>query len=394
VLDGFAGPARSALEATLDVPAEWPVGGEVPIRIEIQRHRGTRPLRVRVRVDHGERLTRIPETSLDVGPDGATWSSLRRARLRGPCRIERIWLGWEGPLGLIQRHTERALETKLVIVPDLGPVRGVAMQAAMPRQYMAGLKVERYVGDGSEFQALREYVPGYDPRSIDYSASARHRALLCREFRAERNHPVVVAIDTGRLMRESVEGTPKLDGAITAGLVLAWLGLFTGDRVGLYGFDAKVRGWFPPRGGLATFSHLVREAGHLDYQTVETNFTLGLTHLGQRLDRRSLIVLLTDFVDTTTAQLMVENVARLAKRHLVVFVALKDPALPALADREPRSSTQLYESVVGEQLLQERRRVLRRLQRIGVLCLDAAPRDISTRLVNQYLELKRMERIG
>ena len=75
--------------------------------------------------------------------------------------------------------------------------------------------------------------------------------------------------------------------------------------------------------------------GQVDYSDRETNFTLGLTAIGQRLSRRSLIVVLTDFVDTVAAELMMENLDRLSRRHVVVFVALQDPALAATADRAP-----------------------------------------------------------
>ena len=69
-----------------------------------------------------------------------------------------------------------------------------------------------------------------------------------------------------------------------------------------------------------------RRSADLDYSHEETNFTLGLTDLLGRLNRRWLIVLMTDFVDTIAAELMLENVTRLAQKHLVIFVTLQDPA--------------------------------------------------------------------
>ena len=57
---------------------------------------------------------------------------------------------------------------------------------------------------------------------------------------------------------------------------------------------------------------------------------LGLVNLGARLRRRSLIVLFTEFVDTVTAELMIDNLRRLAKRHLILFVSLGDLINPSL----------------------------------------------------------------
>src|SRR5690606_10749357 len=107
----------------------------------------------------------------------------------------------------------------------------------------------------------------------------------------------------------------------------------------------------------------------------ETNFTLGLTELMQRLNRRSLVVVMTDFVDSVTASLMVDNLTRLGRRHLVVFVSIRDPGLDELAAAEPRALLGLHRAVVADSLVRERELVLTHLRRLGIFCIDAAPRE-------------------
>ena len=85
----------------------------------------------------------------------------------------------------------------------------------------------------------------------------------------------------------------------------------------------------------AAFSAPPRE---LDYHHDETNFTLGLAELSARLKRRALVILFTDFVDTVTAELLVETMARIARQHVVVFVTLRDAVLHGLADAPPDNS--------------------------------------------------------
>ena len=79
-----------------------------------------------------------------------------------------------------------------------------------------GIKTQIERGDGSEFDALREFASGMDRRAIDWKHSARHRHLLAKEFKTERNHNIVFAFDTGRLMSEPLGGVPKIDRAVTA----------------------------------------------------------------------------------------------------------------------------------------------------------------------------------
>ncbi len=240
---------------------------------------------------------------------------------------------------------------------------------------------------------MREYVPGLDARAIDWKHSARHRAMICKEFRTERNHQIVLAIDTGHLMSETLDGIPKLDHAINAGLLLAYASLRHGDRVGLFGFDSEVRLAMAPVAGLGGFERLRRAAAGLDYNAEETNYTLGLARLTAGLNRRSLIILQTDFVDTITAELMIDNLRRLGRRHLILFVALSEPGLAAAAQAPPASVAELTRAVIADEFLRERRVVLERLRRLGVHCLDAPSSSLGADLVNRYLEIKRHELI-
>ena len=386
-------PARHA-RVVIEGATEVPIRSERRLQFRIEVPAGTRRVHMRMRIEGDERVGIETEHAFSVSGDAPTSVDVPvRGLLRGPGAVVGPWLRWQGPWGLVERRFARIQEHRVTVVPDLAAVRGLAVRFLQHRSHESGLRVERYAGDGTEFEALREYVPGLDARSLDWRASARHRRLICREFRAERNHSIIVAVDTGRLMRGIVDEVPKLDHAVTAGLALSWLGLQTGDRVGLFAFDAQVRAWMPPRGGREAFPHIRRATADLEYQTVETNFTLGLTELSRRLRRRSLVVLLTDFVDTVTAELMLENVARLTRRHLVLFVAIRNTALVDLAHAEPRSVGRMYESIVAGDLLRERERVLSRLEHMGALCIDVPPERITGRVLNRYLDIKRREQI-
>jgi uncharacterized protein (DUF58 family) len=305
-----------------------------------------------------------------------------------------VWLRWTGPLGLLERRLRLDLGRVVPVVPDVRPVRQAALRFFAGREAQAGARPEMDLGGGSEFESLREHVLGMDSRAIDWNATARHRRLVTRQYRAERDHRVVVAVDTGRLMREPLAGLPKLDHAIHAGLLLAYVALRAGDRVGLYGFDEKARAWVEPDAGTSTFARLQSAAAGLAYATSETNFTLALADLSTRLRRRSLVVVLTDFVDAVTAELMVANLARLRRRHVVVFVALRDPGLEEEAFREPKSTLDLHRSVVANDLLRDREAVIRRLQRQAIPTVDARPADVASGILARYLEIRRRELVG
>src|SRR5262249_52820196 len=188
-----------------------------------------------------------------------------------------------------------------------------------------------------------------------------------------------------------VAGVPKLDHAINAALLLAWFCLRTGDRVGLLGFDERIRQWLAPGGGMPAFHRGQALTAEIDYRRLETNFTLPLADLSPRVRRRSLVVLFTDFLDTVTAELMLDNVTRLARRHLVLFVSVRDPSLEARALAHPRSLGALHQAVVAADFARERQVVIEKLRRVGAHCIDSTPDGFSMALVNRYLEIKRRE---
>jgi len=393
--------ALSALDTVLMTPAR-----KAKVRIQMPgamylNHDAD--LRVQVRVP-GAREGTLVETRCDIeGPVDAddavamqlddegraagrfALSPVRRGNVQCPT----TWLRWRGPFGLVANVKRVESDAEVGIQPDIHAVKQAALQMTRRRNFLAGLKRQRYIGDGTEFESLREYQPGYDHRAIDWKASARQRKLLVREYQAERNHRIILAFDTGYLMSQTLEGTPRLDHAIKAGLLLALLSLRQGDRVGVFGFDSEVRLWIAPQAGMPTLQRLMQQSSRLGYHPVETNFTRGLAELNSRLRRRSIVVVLTDFADTITAEHMVNNLGQLARRHLVIFVSLRDREITRIARAEPREYEDVGRAVVAEDFVRDRDIVLTRLRRRGIFCIDAAPDEITVQLLNRYLEVKR-----
>jgi len=396
-LDVLLALPRRRLIVDFAPPSMLFVGETAFARLDLTPNGSRIPDRIEATIDHGPTvempaLLQIPS----AGEQTVRTEIPLLPRRRGSVPLTALWLRWTGPYGLMRIQSKQALDLKLKVVPNIRAVRAAAI-ALTRTDAIYGIKDQRQLGDGSEFDALREYQPGFDRRAIDWKHSARHRRLVCKEFRSERNHQIILALDTGHLMREPIGGVPRLDHAINAALLLSYASLKGGDRVGLFGFDARVRMQAVPLGGVDRFPRLQRMTAELDYAAEETNFTLGLTLLSQQLQRRSLIVLFTDFVDTVTAELMVENLGRLSGRHLVLFVTLQDPEFRTIVDAAPDSIPGSMEtvarSVVADELRRERLVVFEKLRRLGVQCLEAPHNRIGTDLINRYLAIKQREMI-
>lgn len=375
-------PSAKMLTASLHAPSAAYVGQDVTIDVTT-----TAPVarRFEALVEHDERLA-PSEDKLRSG--GGSVSTVHTAVRRGAAVLDGVWLRWPGLFGLVWRQRHVALDRRIAILPDIRPARAEAVKL-FRRDANLGELVQIQAGAGGEFQALAEFRSGMDRRSIDWKASARHNNLIAREFRTERNNDIVFAVDAGRLMCEPVAGIPRIDRAISAALTAAFVALKLGDKVSLFGFDARPRISSGAVSGVASFATFQRLAAELDYSNEETNFTLALTTLGAELKRRSLVLVFTDFVDPTSAELMLKTVGRLAERHLVLFVLMHDNELDALADAAPATADDVSRAVIAAAMLRERRIVVARLQRLGVHIVEAHHDRLGPELVNAYLTLKK-----
>jgi uncharacterized protein (DUF58 family) len=165
-----------------------------------------------------------------------------------------------------------------------------------------------------------------------------------------------------------------------------------GDRIGLYAFDEHPVLDSGTVAGVAAFPSLQALAAGLDYSTAETNFTLGLTQLVTSLEHRSIVVVFTEFSDTTSAELMLENVGRLLTRHAVLFVAFRDEELETMLRQDPNGPEDVSRTVIADAVLSDREKVTSRLRRLGAHIVDAPVDQIGMRLLETYLDLKRQER--
>jgi len=309
---------------------------------------------------------------------------------RGDARLNTLWVRWRGPMGLVWKQKVFALELPAPVLTDLRWVRNQAVRL-FARDALFGAKTQLEMGEGSEFQALRDFQAGMDRRSIDWKQSARHAALLAKEFRTERNHNIIMALDCGRAACEPVGGMPRIDRFIHAALLLSYACLRSGDRTGIFAFDSQPRVTTGAVGGLDAFRTLQAMVARIDYSTHETNYTLAMASLSSQLQRRSLIVVFTDFTDSTAAELMIESLGRLLRRHLVLFVVLRDEELEGLTAADPQTPEDVSRAVVAGTLLRERETVIGRLRRMGAHIVDAPAERVGTEVVNAYLDLKRRD---
>ena len=386
-------PKRLGVDAVL--PSQGFVGQKIDLVAKIVARKGILPKNLAMRLDTPISFVSDAEFMPLYGKDKSIASNAKNIEItasllptkRGEFKVSHLWLKWASRFSLLEFIIALPIDKSLDIIPDISPVLSGAIYTQM-YPLAGGQKDMKTRGDGSEFHQLREFSPGMDPRSIDWKRSARMRNLIVRETRVERNHQIILCIDSGRLMAEQLGEMSKLDRAINSALAVCWASGIAGDNVGFYSFDSRPRIFIPASPGRNAFSRIQRTCAQMQYDAQETNHTLGLTQLATKLKKRSLVIIFSDFVDTITAQLMMENMQVLTRQHLIVYIALKDPILDKLTKPENLGFEPIARAVSAHNIIEERRAVLEKLDRMGVLCLDSTPEMLTTNLITRYIDIK------
>ena len=307
---------------------------------------------------------------------------------RGAYRFGPVDLRCWRPGGWLIRQVRIRADEPAAVYPDVLAIKRYELMLRRGMRIMAGLRRARPPGATTAFAGLRDYLPGDEVRRINWKATARRDSPVVMEVEAERGQQAIIAIDCGRLMTAPAGLLSKLDHAVNAALLLAWVAQSQGDKVGMLTFSDGVRRFVAPQRGPAQITQLNRVLYDVKPEYTEPDFAEAFSHLALRVSRRSLVIVLTDVLDPEASRDLVGHAIRLSHRHLVMVVAMSDPEVLAARNAPIERVSRAYEWAAAEELLSARRASFEQLRQGGVLGLDVEAGQLSPALVERYLELK------
>jgi uncharacterized protein (DUF58 family) len=312
---------------------------------------------------------------------------------RGDFDFGDIYIRFRGPLGLVLRQHRIPAARPVKVYPNLLDVRKYELMLRRGRVMEAGQRRIRLYGRGTEFESLREYVPDDEFRQVDWKASARRGRLMSRQYQVERSQNVVIILDAGRTMSVRIENMTKLDFAINAALMLAYVAASGGDKTGLLTFAQKVGRFLPPAKGRAQALAIMEALYNVALTTEESDYAGAFLYLARRWRKRSLVVVFSDLLDPESSRQIITHLQTLAVAHLCMCVAISDTNVLAAARAAPEQPSALYEKAAAVELLHERQQAIAALERSGVIVVDSEPGTLSPAVINQYLQIKARMRL-
>jgi len=308
---------------------------------------------------------------------------------RGVYRFGDLDLRVEGLLRLVQRPTRVPASEEIRVLPCLQTLRYPDLIAYRRRARHWGLRQIKWRERGREFESLREYMEGDDPRHIHWKASARLDRPIVQEYQPEKNQIVMIAVDAGRLMGAVSEGKKKLDHALEATAHLAHAALAGGDQVGFLAFSDQILLFIPPKKTHGQLQVILEGTVSLRTAMVEPRYEEAFLWFRSQVRRRSLVVLFTDLMDELASDNLLEAVALLRPRHLPLCMAIRDSEWDDLMSRPPTSAMDVYERSVLQETMRQRRRAIGKLHQKGAIAVDLPPRLLSSNVLEHYLDVKR-----
>jgi hypothetical protein len=370
---GDAALAGSVTAFRLHVPEDGEVGEALPIRVEVELSRGSPRTGPAVALATDPRLApggRIDIALTGASPDNGWGSDLRRHRDAAPPASPGAGCAGRGRSALpIGRSI--AISTAMSGYGPISPRR-----AARPCRFSCAKRNRGWSPAASGAKApssrlwpntSRAWIAAGSTGNLGPAQPPVRPRIRNRTQQPDR---LCLRLRTGDV-REPIGGLARIDRAVTAALTTAWVALKAEDRVALFGFCLPPAGDEPLRHRPHQFRRLQEAAAALDYRAEEPNFTLAMASLSARLQRRSLIVVFSDFNDPTGAELMIEMCTRLVERHRVVFVVMRDEDLDTMAEADVEAIDDAARAVVASTLIRQRALVLTRLRQAGIMVIEA-----------------------
>ena len=291
-------------------------------------------------------------------------------------------------IGLLSRRYTCGSPLDIKVYPSYLMLHRYELLAISDNLTELGIKRIRKVGHHTEFEQIKEYVKGDDYRMINWKASARRHELMVNVYQDERSQQIYNVIDKGRVMQQAFRGMTLLDYAINASLVLSYIVMRKEDKAGLITFDEHFDTFVPASRQPGQMQDLLENLYSQQTAFGETDFSSLCIYLNKRVNKRSLLILYTNFSSMGSMKRQLPYLQQLNRQHRLLVVFFEDADLKAYIEEPARDTEGYYRHVIAEKFVFEKRLIVSTLKQHGIYSLLTTPENLSVNVINKYLEMK------
>lgn len=307
---------------------------------------------------------------------------------RGEYHFGNLHLFVTSSLGLVSKKETIPCAKSVAVYPSIIQMGRQELAAIHHPSFVQGENRNRRLGQSYEFDQIKQYVPGDDPRHINWKASSTLGDVVINSYEDERSQQVYSIIDKSRVMKMPFNGLTLMDYAINSSLAFSNIVLKKQDKAGLMIFSKAVGTFLKAGRGPLHLKKLLYCLYKEKYDYTEGNYEALYTSIRRNIPNRSLLFLYTNFDSIYALERNIPVLRLINKHHLLVVVFFENSELEAWSATEARSLLEIYQLTIAKKLILEKNQVYKELQKHGIQAIKCTPEKLSTTAINKYLELK------
>lgn len=287
------------------------------------------------------------------------------------------------------RKKETALaEFKTAVYPSIIQMKQQELIALNHSSFTQGDNKMKKVGKSYEFDQIKSYVPGDDPRNINWKATSRFNVIMTNHFEDERSQQVYSIIDKSRTMKMPFDGLTLVDYAINSSLALSNIILKKQDNAGLVTFSKSIDTFLKADKSTRQLKKLMFSLYKENYNYSEANYELLYAKIRRSIPNRSLLFLYTNFDSIYALERVVPILRMLNKYHLLIVMFFENTELEDYSQNEAKTVLDIYQQTIAKKFILEKAQIVKELKKHGIQSIKCKPNDLSLNTINKYLELK------
>lgn len=309
---------------------------------------------------------------------------------RGSFTLDAAYAEAASRFGLWRKRRRFAASCEIRVYPNLRDADSLAGL----RLGATGQNHLRQIGKGREFEKLREYLPGDGFDEIHWKATARRGRPITKVYQLERTQEIYVVVDASRLAARMAGAEAVLERYVNAALVLGSAAERNGDLFGLAAFSDRIDGFVRARTGKAHFATCRDALYQLHARQVTPAFDEIATFLRLKLQRRALVLFLTELDDPVLAEEFAAATRVLTGQHLVMAGMLRPPGVAELFTNEagdPKTDDEVYEKLGGHLAWRALRELEITMRRGGVRLTLFSQATVAQQVVALYQQVKQRQ---
>lgn len=276
----------------------------------------------------------------------------------------------------------------VAVIPSTIQMKKYALQVFSKTATLSGVRRIRSIGENDEFEHLKSYNQGDNIKSINWKATSRRNELIVNQYQNTRSQNVYCIIDKGRSMKMPFDKLTLLDYAINSCLSLSNIILRKHDNAGLITFSDKIGTLLSAKGMKSQLQVIAKELHDQKTEYLEPNFELLLHTTRKSINRRSIILLFTNFEQPIDLDRNLPFLKSISKRHLLVVIFFTNDEISRAANLPATSKRLLYQKTFAEMAVIQKEEIRDKLRLHGIETILTSPSNLTIDVINKYLEIK------